>query len=155
MRRKTSDPQGILLGGRIDGGFGRMPVDWKQFHEELAEWEKSASHERFMRLCNALERSIRRAFRTDGLLDFQEVTAALDCIAEEVVRMRRDAEGRKPCERVAVELAPGLAERLRDTALREGLEVSDLVAALIDRQLLSPEPVRARGRGKRRASREE
>lgn len=114
-----------------------MPVNWKQFSDELVAWERTSSHERFMKLCNSFERSIRRAFKQDPLLDFTEVTAALDCIAEEIVRMRRDAEGRKPCERVALELEPSQAERLRQAAAREGLDVADLLGALVDRQLLA------------------
>jgi hypothetical protein len=131
-----------------------MAVDWKRFSEDLAEWERATSHERFMGLCNALERSVRRAFRRDGLLDFGEVTAALDCIAEEVVRMRRHAEGRKPCERIAIEVDLGLAERLRQCAIQEGLEVPELIAALIDRQLLAA-PDAARGRRKSRRMKRE
>jgi len=130
------------------------PVDWKRFSEELAQWERDTSHDRFIKLCNALERSIRRAFRRDGLLDFGEVTSALDTIAQEVVHMRRDAEGRKRCERIAVELEPGLADRLRQTATRNGLELDELISLLLDRQLVVDDPVRARG-GRRRKSRED
>jgi hypothetical protein len=133
----------------------RMKVDWKRFSEDLAEWEQATSHDRFVGLCNAIERSIRRAFRKDGLLDFVEVVAALDRIAEEMVRMRRENEGRKPCQRVALEVEGPLAERLQGAARRAGLDVSELVTALLDRQLLSaPEPVRTRERRRRRRAAE-
>ena len=130
-------------------------TDWKRFSEMLADWERTSSHERFVRLCTAFERSIRRAFRRDPLLDHGEVTLALDCVAQEVAQMRRQAEGRKPCERIAVELEPGLAERLRQTASRNGLELDELLSLLIDRQLVTIDPLRRSGRCRRRASREE
>jgi hypothetical protein len=132
-------------------------TDWKRFSEQLADWERTSSHERFVRLCNAFERSIRRAFRRDPLLDYMEVTLALDCVAQEIARMRREAEGRKSCERIAVELEPGLAERLRQTASRNGLELDELLSLLIDRQLVTIDPLRrsSGGRCRRRAPRDE
>ncbi|HVY62956.1 MAG TPA: hypothetical protein VHF22_14965 [Planctomycetota bacterium] len=130
-----------------------MRVDWKRFSEDLAEWEQATSHDRFMDLCMAIERAIRRAFRKDGLLDFVEVTAALDRVAEEMVRMRRENEGRKPCERICLEVEAPLAERLKSAARGAGLDVGELVTALLDRQLLSaaePEEPAPRRRERRR-----
>ena len=72
------------------------------------------------------------------------------CIADEIVRMRRHAEGRKPAERIAVELDPSVAERMRETAQREGLEVGDLLAGIIERQLFVTEPVEGERKRPRR-----
>jgi hypothetical protein len=127
-----------------------MKVDWKRFSDELAEWEVASAHERYLKLCAALERAIRRAHRRDGLLDYGEVIGALDRVAEEVVRMRREAEGRKPGERIVLEVDAGLADRVRGAAQRAGLETGELLAALLDRQLLCAEP-----RERRRKRREE
>ena len=126
-----------------------MKVDWKRFSEDLAEWEHASSHDRFVHLCQSIERAIRRAFRKDGLLDYAEVTAALDRMGEEVVRMRRESEGRKGCERIAIELDPALAERLRGAARRAGLETGELMAALLDRQLVCALEPRERRRRRR------
>lgn len=135
-----------------------MKVDWKRFSEDLSEWESASSHDRFVRLCNAFERAIRRAYRKDVMLDFVEVTAALDHVAGEIAKMRREHEGRKPCARLAIEMEPNLAERLRACAGRAGLDPAELVAALLDRQLLSAaepeEEEEVRGRRKRRRSRD-
>ncbi len=132
-----------------------MALDWKAFGEQLQAWERESSSRRFMDLCVAVERAIRRAFKKDELLDYREVTDALDCVAQEIVHMRRAAESRKPCERLAIEIDPALLKQLRRAAHAEGIELDVMVGAIVERQLLACAEPAARPRRGRRARRVE